>query len=85
MKIAFLACPETLPGSPARRAAAFEHDLQFTALVRGLAGRAEVQAIDWRAPLAELRTFDVALLGTPWDYIEAKDEFLARLGELESA
>ncbi len=29
--------------------------------------------------------FDLAYLGTPWDYTEAKDEFLARLEALEDA
>lgn len=85
LRIAFLACPETLPGSPDRRADAFEHDIQFSALAQGLAGRAALEAIDWRAPLADLQAFDVALLGTPWDYTEAKDEFLARLNALEAA
>lgn len=85
MKIAFLACPATLPTSPQRRPDAFEHDLQLGALRDGLAGRAQVQDIDWRAPLAELTQFDLAYLGTPWDYTEAKDEFIARLTELETA
>jgi len=85
LRIAFLACPETLPGSPVRRPDAFEHDLQIGALREGLAGRAEVLDIDWRAPLAQLSGFDMALLGTPWDYTEAKDEFLARLEALEAA
>ena len=85
MKIAFLACPETLPGSPTRRPDAFEHDLQLAALREGLAGRAEVTEIDWRAPLDALIAFDLAILGTPWNYTEAKDEFLARLEALEAA
>lgn len=84
MKIAFLACPTTLPGSPSRRPDAFEHDLLFAALEQGLAGRAELTAIDWRAPLAVLTRCDLAYLGTPWDYTEAKDEFLARLEALEA-
>ena len=67
MKIAFLACPDTLPGSPTRRPDAFEHDLQLSALRNGLAGRAELTDIDWRAPLGELARFDLAYLGTPWD------------------
>jgi glutathione synthase/RimK-type ligase-like ATP-grasp enzyme len=83
LRIAFLACPETLPGSLTRRPDAFEHDLQIGALREGLASRAEVVAVDWRVPIADLRRFDVALLGTPWNYTEAKDEFLARLAELE--
>ena len=84
-RIAFLACPTTLPGSPLRRPDAFEHDLLIDALRAGLAGRAEVTAIDWRAPLDELSRFDLAYLGTPWDYTEAKDEFLDRLDALEAA
>ena len=85
MKIAFLACPTTLPGSPTRRPDAFEHDLYLGAVHAGLGERGTVTDIDWRAPLAELAEFDLAILGTPWDYTEAKDEFLARLGELEQA
>ncbi len=85
MKIAFLACPATLPGSPTRRPDAFEHDLYVDALRAGIGNRGTVTDIDWRAPLETLAQFDAAILGTPWDYTEAKDEFLARLGELEQA
>jgi glutathione synthase/RimK-type ligase-like ATP-grasp enzyme len=85
MKIAFLACPATLPGSPTRRPDAFEHDLYVDALRAGIGDRGTVTDIDWRAPLDVLAQFDAAILGTPWDYTEAKDEFLARLGELEAA
>ncbi|MFM5916857.1 MAG: RimK family alpha-L-glutamate ligase [Novosphingobium sp.] len=85
MKIAFLACPDTLPGSPTRRPDAFEHDLLLAALREGCGARAEVIDIDWRAPLEELARFDVAYLGTPWNYTEAKDEFLARLDALQGA
>ena len=85
MKIAFLACPDTLPGSPTRRPDAFEHDLLLGALRDGCGSRAEVTDIDWRAPLEELASFDLAYLGTPWDYTEAKDLLLARLDALEAA
>ncbi len=85
MKIAFLACPETLPGSPTRRADAFEHDLYVEALQGGVGTRGTVTAIDWRAPLGTLAAFDAAILGTPWDYTAAKDEFLIRLADLEAA
>lgn len=85
MKIAFLACPETLPGSPLRRPDAFEHDLYLQAVQDGVGSRGTVTAIDWRAPLETLAGFDVALLGTPWDYTEAKDEFLIRIADLEAA
>jgi glutathione synthase/RimK-type ligase-like ATP-grasp enzyme len=85
MKIAFLACPGTLPGSPTRRYDAFEHDNQIAALRSGLAGHAEVIDLDWRAPLGELTGCDIALIGTAWDYTAAKDEFLTRLEALEAA
>ena len=85
MQIAFLACPETLPGSPTRRADAFEHDLLFAALESGLAGRAALTALDWQAPLDQLTGFDAAYLGTPWDYTEHKDAFITRLEALEAA
>jgi glutathione synthase/RimK-type ligase-like ATP-grasp enzyme len=85
VKIAFLACAETLPGSPTRRADAFEHDRQVGALRTGLGNRAEVSDRDWRAPLDQLTGFDLALLGTAWDYTDHKPEFLARLDELEAA
>lgn len=89
MRIAFLGCGETLPGSPSRRADAFEHDRQFAALAAGLAevagDAAELTALDWRAPLAELARFDLALLGTAWDYTDRPAEFLARLEEMAQA
>lgn len=85
MRIAFLACPDTLPQSPTRRPDAFEHDLYVGAVRDGVGDRASVTDIDWRAPLDELAGFDLAILGTPWDYTEAKDEFLDRLAALEAA
>ena len=85
MKIAFLACPGTLPGSPSRRYDAFEHDNQIAALREGLAGQAEVVDLDWRAPLEELTQCQAALIGTAWDYTAAKEAFLDRLEALERA
>ena len=91
MKIAFLACAETLPSSPTRRADAFEHDYQIAALragfdALGLAGsRVEVIEVDWRVPLEALTGFTLALLGTAWDYTGHAAAFLTRLGTLEAA
>lgn len=86
MRIAFLACPETMPGSPTRRADAFEHDEQIAALRVGLAGSGvQVVDIDWHAALETLTGFPLALLGTAWDYTEEPDAFLARLTALEAA
>ncbi len=86
MKIAFLGCAETMPGSPTRRADAFEHDHQIAALRIGLAGSGvEAVDIDWRAPLEQLAQFRLALLGTAWDYTDHPAEFLTQLEALESA
>ena len=91
MKIAFLACAETLPSSPTRRADAFEHDYQIAALragfdALGVAGsRVEVIDVDWRAPLEALTGFTLALLGTAWDYTDHAAAFLTRLEALEAA
>ena len=79
MKIAFLACSTTLPGAADRRADAFEHDQQMAALIAALAPGETVVDIDWRAPLAEFAEFDLALLGTPWDYSDNREGFLAKL------
>jgi hypothetical protein len=82
MKIAFLTCHDLLQDAPARRADAFEHDLQFATLREGLAGRAEITEIDWRSQIADFEGFDIALLGTAWDYQDRAEEFIARLDEL---
>ncbi len=79
MNIAFLACSTTLPGAPDRRADAFEHDQQMAALTAALAPGETVTDIDWRAPLADFAGFDLALIGTPWDYQDHRAAFLAKL------
>ncbi|WP_421837903.1 ATP-grasp domain-containing protein [Novosphingobium sp.] len=79
MNIAFLACSTTLPGAPDRRADAFEHDQQMAALVAALAPGEAVTDIDWQAPLEAFAAFDAALIGTPWDYQDNREAFLAKL------
>ncbi len=75
-----------MPGSPNRRADAFEHDVQIAALRAGLVGSGVgVVDIDWRAPLSELSAFPLALLGTAWDYTNHLPQFLAQLEALEAA
>lgn len=86
MRIAYLACADTLPGSPTRRADAFEHDRMIDALTPAFAVRGmSLEPIDWRAPFAEFAGFVAALIGTPWDYFDLADEFLDRLDTLEGA
>lgn len=79
MKIAFLACSTTLPGAPDRRPDAFEHDQQMEALVAALRPGESVTDIDWQAPLGEFAAFNAALIGTPWDYFDNREAFLAKL------
>lgn len=82
-RIGFLACPGTMPGSPVRRADAYEHDFQVQAIRAGFdpAGL-ELVEIDWRAPLEAFAGLPLVLLGTVWDYQDHEAAFLARLDEL---
>ncbi len=84
MKIAFLACSTTLPGAPNRRADAFEHDQQMAALVAALRPGESVIDIDWQAPLEAFAGFDAALIGTPWDYWDNREGFLAKLDAIRA-
>jgi len=83
IRIAFLACADTLPGPGQRRGDAFEHDLEIAALRPAFeAAGLDLVEIDWRAPL---ETFDgavLALLGTAWDYQDYPQDFLAKLDAL---
>ena len=79
MNIAFLACSTTLPGAPDRRPDAFEHDQQMDAIVAALRPGESVTDIDWQAPLEAFAGFDAALIGTPWDYFDNREAFLAKL------
>jgi hypothetical protein len=84
-RVGFLACGETMPGSPTRRADAFEHDRQVAALVPALAARGIGMAVlQWDAPLEQFDGLELVLIGTSWDYQDRKDEFLARLTALEA-
>lgn len=86
MKIGFLACAATLPGSPTRRKDAHEHDLQVAALVPALAELGhELAVTDWRAPVENFAEMPLVLLGTPWDYQDNLAEFLATIDALEAA
>ena len=86
MKIGFLTCPGTHPGSPARRDDAFEHDYQVEALRPSMAARGqELVEIDWRCPIGAFAEMPLILIGTPWDYHDAEQEFLAQLDALEAA
>lgn len=85
MRIAFLACAETLPGGGERRGDAYEHDLQVAALRPAIEARSgSLTEVDWRAPVPEFADFDLVLLGTAWDYHDHAAEFLAQLEAIEA-
>lgn len=84
-RIGFLTCPGTMPGSPVRRADAYEHDYQVEAIRAGFdpAGL-ELVEIDWRAPVSAFAGVPLVLLGTVWDYQDHEADFLAQLDALEA-
>lgn len=86
MKIGFLTCPGTHPGSPTRRKDAYEHDYQVDALrpeLEKLGHR--LMEIDWRAPVEHFADMALVLVGTPWDYQNEQRAFLAALEGIEQA
>lgn len=86
MKIGFLTCPGTMPGSPTRRDDAFEHDYQVDAIRPALEAKGgSLVEIDWRAPIDAFAGCDLVLVGTPWDYWDFEQQFLAKLDALEGA
>jgi len=86
MKIGFLTCPGTHPGSPIRRPDAFEHDLQVDAIRPELAKLGhELVEIDWHSPVEAFAALPLVQIGTVWDYQDAEPEFLAKLDALETA
>ncbi|RGP40135.1 hypothetical protein BPTFM16_00411 [Altererythrobacter insulae] len=86
MKIGFLVCPGTMPGSSRRREDAYEHDLQVDAIRPAIERRGgKLVEIDWRDPIEAFAGCDLVLVGTPWDYQDDEAAFLAKLDELEAA
>ncbi|MEM8694434.1 MAG: hypothetical protein AAGE05_00245 [Pseudomonadota bacterium] len=85
MRIAYLACRLTLPGSPERRTDAFEHDQMIDCLVAAFAARGSaIEAIAWDDDDADWNQFDAVLIGSTWDYQDNLAAFLARLSEIEA-
>lgn len=86
MKIAYLACRVTLPGSKIRRSDAFEHDDMMIALVPAFAAQAmSLTDMSWDDDTVDWASFDAAIIGTTWDYWDRLDEFLdtiERIGRL---
>ncbi|NNC72031.1 MAG: hypothetical protein HKN78_04055 [Sphingomonadaceae bacterium] len=85
MRLAYLACALTLPGSAERRIDAFEHD-QMMACLGKTFGRhgSDILAIGWDDEAIDWRDFDAVLIGSTWDYQDRLDEFLATLDRIAS-
>jgi len=84
MHLCFLACRDTLPGSPTRRVDAFEHDLMMENLSAAFAANGgQVSAVAWDDALADWAQFDAVMIGTTWDYHDRLAEFLTVLVEIE--
>lgn len=80
-RLAYLACPTTLTGSPVRRPDAFEHDREFQPLKAAFdAAGARLEEQDWRTLTAQAaEAYDLLLVRTTWDYQEAPGDFAAFL------
>ncbi len=83
MKIGFLTCPGTHPGSSRRREDAYEHDVQVAALRPALESRGHsLIEIDWHDPIEAFAEMPLVLVGTPWDYQDDEAAFLSKLDAL---
>lgn len=86
MKIGFLTCPGTHPGSAERRDDAFEHDSQVDAIRPALEKLGhQLVEIDWRSPIDAFAGLPLILIGTPWDYQDSEALFISQLDALEAA
>ena len=86
MRIAYLASPVTLPGSPTRRADAFEHDHMMELLGRGFSMMGDtIEDVSWDDETADWAGFDAVIIGTTWDYWDRLDEFLAALSRISGS
>ena len=74
-----------MPGSPQRRADAFEHDQMMAALGPVFeAHNGSVEDAAWDDVSIDWRRFDAVMIGTAWDYCDRLDEFLGRLDAINA-
>ena len=85
MRLAFLASAATLPTSPTRRADFHEHVHTMAALRPALETRGiTVDDIAWDDPAADWASYDLAMIGTTWDYWDRVPDFFAALKAIEA-
>ena len=85
MKIAYLASAATLPTSPTRRDDYHEHVYTMDALKPAMAARGmELHDIAWDDPDTDWSSYDLAIIGTTWDYWDRVPEYFATLERIEN-
>ena len=85
MRIAFLASNVTLPTSPNRRDDYHEHVFTMEALRPAMdARRMSLHDIAWDDPHADWASYDLAIIGTTWDYWDRVPAFFAALEKIET-
>lgn len=85
MKIAYLASAVTLPDSPTRRDDFHEHVYMMDALRPPMEARGmTLDDIAWDDANADWSAYDLAIVGTTWDYWDRVPEFFATLEKIES-
>ncbi len=79
-RVAYLSCSTTMPGSPARREDAYEHDISIGICGQGLhyAGRT-LEPVQWDARAVDWSAYEAAIIGTTWDYAQRLPDFLTTL------
>lgn len=86
MRIAYLASKATLPDSPTRRDDYHEHVYMMDALRPAMKARGfNIHDIAWDDPDTDWSGFDLAIVGTTWDYWDRIPEFFATLQKIENA
>ena len=86
MKIAFLSASIVLPGHPARRGDAFEHDFEVDCLAPPLqAAGFALEPVCWDDLTIDWTEFAGVVIGTTWDYWDKYDLFLGTLDKIEAS
>lgn len=83
--IAFLISADMVAGNPASRTDQYEFELEFAELAPACrAAGFELTPVVWDTDVAP-GDFDALVIGTAWDYVPRRDEFLATLKRFEAA
>jgi hypothetical protein len=82
-KVAYLACPTTMPNSPTRRLDAYQHDLSIGHVGLGLYSCGRIlEPVSWDCPSTKWSEYECAIIGTTWDYTRRTSEYAVALNEI---